>query len=270
MMDFISTKQNCIHSKKGGKDMKEDSVRSVERAFAIIKCFNLDEPHLNLTRIADAIGLPVTTTLRLVTTLVSLDVVKRNNDRTYSLGNEIYLMGAVARAHFKPQQVAFPYMRDLRDSTKEAVSLYGLENDSRVCYEHVPSLLTMRCVVRVGDRFPLWAGAGGKVLLAYEDPEVIEREATKLKKITDHTLTDRSSFIEDLAAVRSRDYAISRGEREDGILSLAVPIFNREKKAPLCISIAGPSTRFTDEILMGLIPRIQEMCTKISQQIFVA
>lgn len=250
--------------------MKEDSVRSVERAFAIIKCFSLDEPHLNLTSIADAIGLPVTTTLRLVTTLVSLGVLKRNEDRSYALGNEMYLIGAVARAHFKPQQVAFPYMRDLRDGTKEAVSLYGIEDEHRVCYEHVPSLLTMRCVVRVGDRFPLWAGAGGKALLAYEDSDVVEREAAKLRKITDTTVTDRKQFLAELAEVRSRDYAISHGEREDGILSLAVPIFNRKKKAPLCISIAGPSTRFTDEILTKLIPRIQEMCTQISQQLFVA
>lgn len=250
--------------------MKEDSVRSVERAFSIIKCFNLDEPHLNLTSIADAIDLPVTTTLRLVTTLVSLGVLKRNGNRSYTLGNEMYLIGAVARAHFKPQQVAFPYMRDLRDSTKEAVSLYGLENEYRVCYEHVPSLLTMRCVVRVGDRFPLWAGAGGKALLAYEDQEVIEREAAKLKKITDHTLTGKKQFLDALAEVRTRDYSISRGEREDGILSLAVPIFNREKRAPLCISVAGPSTRFTEDILNQLIPRLQEMCTQISQQLYAA
>lgn len=250
--------------------MKEDFVRSVERAFAIIKSFSLDEPHLNLTSIADAIDLPVTTTLRLVTTLVSLGVLKRNGDRSYTLGNEMYLIGAVARAHFKPQQIALPYMRDLRDSTKEAVSLYGLEDEWRVCYEHVPSLLTMRCVVRVGDRFPLWAGAGGKVLLAYEDQEVAEREAKKLKKITDNTLTDKKLFFEALAQVRARDYAISRGEREDGILSLAVPIFNREKRAPLCISVAGPSTRFTDEILATLIPRIQQMCTQISQQLFAS
>jgi DNA-binding IclR family transcriptional regulator len=234
----------------------------------VLKCFTLDDSRLNLTSISEAIGLPVTTTLRITGTLVSLGILKRD-DRTYSLGNEIYLMGAVARAHFRPQQVAFPYMKDLRDETKEAVSLYGMENEFRVCYEHVPSLLTMRCVVRVGDRFPLWAGAGGKVLLAYAGNEVVGREAAKLKKITDSTFTDREKFLAELAAIRTRDYAISRGEREDGILSLAIPIFDRDKRASLCLSIAGPSTRFNDEKVSELIPRIQEMCTRISQQIYL-
>jgi DNA-binding IclR family transcriptional regulator len=248
--------------------MKEDSVRSVERAFAILECFTLDEPRLNLTAISEAIGLPVTTTLRIVNTLASLGFLKKD-DKTYSLGNRIYLMGAVARAHFRPQQVAFPYMQDLRDDTKEAVSLYGMENEARVCYEHVPSLLTMRCVVRVGDRFPLWAGAGGKVILAYADKVIVEREAAKLKKITDSTFTDREKFLEELAAIRTRDYAISRGEREDGILSLATPIFDRDKRASLCLSIAGPSTRFNDEKVAALIPRMQEMCTRISRQLYL-
>ncbi len=249
--------------------MKEDSVRSVERAFIILKCFSLDNDHLNLRTISEQIGLPVTTTLRLLTTLVSLGLLKRNDDRSYSLGNEAYLVGAVARAHFKPQQIAYPFMSDLRDETKEAVSLYGIEGEFRVCYEHVPSLLTMRCVVRVGDRFPLWAGAGGKVMLAYEDEIVMEREAAKLKRITDGTLTDREAFLADLAEIRSRDYAVSKGEREDGILSLAVPIFNKEKHAPLCISIAGPSTRFDDDKVASLIPHIQEMCTKIARQLSI-
>jgi DNA-binding IclR family transcriptional regulator len=62
---------------------------------------------------------------------------------------------------------------------------------------------------------------------------------------------------------------MSRGEREDGILSLATPIFDRDNRAPLCLSIAGPSTRFDDEKVAVLIPRMQEMCTKIAQQLFL-
>ncbi|MDR1510209.1 MAG: IclR family transcriptional regulator [Synergistaceae bacterium] len=249
--------------------MKEESVRSVERAFSILKRFTLDNAHINLTGLAEAINLPVTTTLRIVTTLVSLGFLKKEENRIYSLGNETYLLGAVARAHFRPQQIAFPYMKDLRDDTKEAVSLYGMEDEFRVCYEHVPSLLTMRCVVRIGDRFPLWAGAGGKALLAYAEHAVVEREAEKLHKITDSTFTDREAFLRELAAIRTQDYAISRGEREDGILSLAIPIFDRDKRASFSLSIAGPSTRFDDDKVAKLIPRMQEMCTRISQQLFL-
>ena len=147
--------------------MKEDTVRSVGRAFAVLRCFTLDEPKLTLNQISEKLSLPMSTTLRILTTLVSLNALRRFDDRTYSLGSQVYLLGAVAQAHYKPHQVARPYMQNLRDETKEAVSLYGIDGEYRVCYVHVPSLLSMRCVVRVGDRFELWAGASGKVLLAY-------------------------------------------------------------------------------------------------------
>lgn len=248
--------------------MKEDPVRSIDRAFAILSAFTLDSPRLSLTAISEAVSLPVTTASRIVTTLNKLGMLKKHTDRSYSLGNGVYLLGAVAHAHFRPQHIAQFYMQQLRDDTKEAVSLYGIDGENRVCFAHIPSLLTMRCVVRVGDRFPLWAGAGGKSLLAYAEPKIIEREVTKLHKITDTTLQTKDALLDDLALIRTRDYAISRGEREDGILSLAVPIFDKNKRAPYCLSIAAPSTRLDEDAIKDLVPRMQEMSMHISQQLF--
>lgn len=248
--------------------MKDDPVRSVERAFAILDCFTLDKPRLSLAAITEAIDLPATTALRIVSTLTKLGMLKKHSDRSYTLGNGVFLLGAVATAHFRPQQIAQYYMQQLRDDTKEAVSLYGMDKEVRVCYAHMPSLLTMRCVVRVGDRFPLWAGAGGKCILAYADKKTVERETAKLHAITNGTIKDREAFLADLAEIRTRDYAISQGEREDGIVSVAVPIFDKTKRAAFSLSIAAPATRLGSEAIQELVPRMQEMCTRISQQLF--
>lgn len=255
-------------AKRAKNGTKEDSVRAVERAFAILYSFTLDEPRLSLIEISEKIDLPMTTTLRLLTTLVGMNILRRHDDRTYSLGNRMYLLGAVARAHYKPSLVIRPYMQNLRDETKEAVSLYGVDGEYRVCYEHVPSLLTMRCVVRVGDRFQLWAGASGKALLAYAPEDVIERELDKLAPITDTTIVAREPFLKELAVVRSQDYAISFGEREDGIISIAVPVFDWHGNAVYALSLAGPSLRFTEERALALIPKLQQICVEISGQLF--
>lgn len=248
--------------------MKEETVRSVERAFAVLNVFTLDEPQLTLNQIAEKIGLPMSTTLRFLTTLVGVGALSRTDQRTYSLGSRIYLLGAVARGHYKPYQVIHPYMEQIRDKTKEAVSLYGIEEECRICYEHVPSLLTMRCVVRVGDRFPLWAGASGKVLLAYAPEDVVRRELAKLTPITRGTITDEDAFRKDLELIRNREYAISRGEREDGILSIAVPIFDWQGNVVYAFSLAGPALRFTEKKAIGLVPEIQQLCVEISRKLF--
>jgi predicted transcriptional regulator len=46
-----------------------DSVRSVERALAILQCFTLDESALTLMEIARKMDLPMSTTVRIVSTL---------------------------------------------------------------------------------------------------------------------------------------------------------------------------------------------------------
>jgi DNA-binding IclR family transcriptional regulator len=246
--------------------MKEETVRSVERAFAVLGGFTLDEPKLTLNQISEKVGLSASTTSRILATLVSLDVLKRE-DRSYSLGNQIYLLGAIARAYYKPHRIILPYMQALRDETKEAVSLYGMEREFRVCYEHVPSLLTMRCVVRVGDRFQLWAGASSKVLLAYASNEIIERELKKLTPITNTTIVDREAFLRELSVIRGQEYAISRGEREDGIISVAVPIFDWRGNLLYAFSVAGPALRFTEEKALALIPKLQQASVEIARQL---
>jgi DNA-binding IclR family transcriptional regulator len=245
-----------------------DIVRAVERAFAILESFTLDEPRLTLIEISEKVGLPMTTALRMLTTLVAMNALKRHDDRTYSLGNRIYLLGAVAKAHYKPSLIIQPHMQRLRDETKEAVSLYGLEGEYRVCYEHVPSLLTMRCVVRVGDRFQLWAGAGGKVLLAYASEEIVKREMGKLAPVTATTITDKKVFLKELSVIRGQEYAISYGEREDDIISIAIPVIDWHGNAVYALSIAGPALRFTEEKALALVPKLQQICVEVARQLF--
>jgi len=230
--------------------MAAESERSVKRALSLLQCFDLDTPALTLQELTKKLGLSPSTTLRLAATLVDLGFLEKTRAKAYSLGNQVYLMGAVARAHFNLEREVLPYMLTVRDACKEAVSLYGMEGGYRVCYQHVESLSTMRCVVRVGDRFPIWAGAAGKCLLAYTDPAVVEREIAKALRITDTTIIDRERFLAELADVRRKNgEAVSYGEREAGVVAMAVPVWEGKERVAYALSIAAPASRVNDEIL---------------------
>lgn len=247
--------------------MKEDSVRSIERAFTILKAFTRDDYKLSLSEISSRISLPITTTLRIAGTLEILNILNRHDDKTYSLGNQLYLLGSIAKANFRPQQIIYPYMKQIRDSIKEAVSLYGIEGEYRVCFEHVESPRTMRCVMRVGDRMPLWAGAGGKSMLAFMGSEAIEREISKAYQITPTTIFKHDELRKSLEETRDQEYSISHGDREEGIISVAVPIFNRRGEISFSLSIAGPATRFSEEIARSWVPKLQAISREIAEQI---
>ena len=245
-------------------------VRSIERACRVLGCFSPHAERLSLSAIAGAVGLSPSTTLRILSTLVSVGALTRNRDKSYSLGDAFYIMGAMASAHFTPAQVAHPYMKELRDETLEAVSLYGVEGAERVCYEHLPSPHMMRPVVHVGDRLPLWAGAAGKVLLAYMGDAAIEREAAKISRMTGTTPRGHEALARELAEVRVLGYATSRGELEEGIMAIAVPVFAPVNGAPsalYCISLSAPAIRVNDALQARLIARLREIAAHISPQI---
>ncbi|HPF85927.1 MAG TPA: IclR family transcriptional regulator C-terminal domain-containing protein, partial [Aminivibrio sp.] len=85
--------------------------------------------------------------------------------------------------------------------------------------------------------------------------------------ITATTLSTGDDLKKNLAEIRTLGYAMSWGEREEGILSIAVPIFNRKGEILFSFSLAGPASRFTEDTAKSLIPQIQRMCREISQQI---
>lgn len=251
------------------KPAGEASVRSVERALALLECFDLDTESLTLQELAARLHLAPSTALRLASVLTRLGYLEKSRAKAYSLGRRVYLLGAVARAHFRLQKVVRPHMLAVRDACKEAVSLYGIEGTERVCYEHVESLLSMRCVVRVGDHFPLWAGASGKCLLAYADPAMVESELGKLRRITSATIVEPARFQADLAEIRARGgEAISFGEREEGVVSLAVPIFAAHGRVAHALSVAAPATRVDTAITEHLFALIRTAAEAIRRELY--
>jgi DNA-binding IclR family transcriptional regulator len=90
----------------------------------------------------------------------------------------------------------------------------------------------------------------------------------KLAHITNTTITDRERFLEELLVIRGQGYSISHGEREDGIISIAVPILNWHETVVYALSLAGPVLRFTEEKALALIPKLQQIAVEIARQLF--
>lgn len=67
--------------------------------------------------------------------------------------------------------------------------------------------------------------------------------------------------------MRTLGYSLSYGDREEGIISVAVPIFNRRGELAFSLSIAGPAQRFTEEQAVNLVQQKQKMCRDVSTQI---
>jgi IclR family transcriptional regulator, acetate operon repressor len=100
----------------------------------------------------------------------------------------------------------------------------------------------------VGVRTPLHCAADGKVLLAFDDARV---DLAALTTRTKRTIVDPEALRRELASVRRRGFAVAEGELEEGLVGVAVPVWEAGSCiAALCVS--GPEYRLDGKAARGL------------------
>src|SRR5262249_31956049 len=70
----------------------------------------------------------------------------------------------------------------------------------------------------------------------------------------------------DEAAVQG--YAVSHGEREDGLSAVAVPIVGRSGTVVAALSLSGPTMRFADSRIPDLGADLEELANRMSDRGF--
>ena len=122
----------------------------------------------------------------------------------------------------------------------------------------------LRHVVQVGDELPLWAGASSKVLLAYAPDALLARVARRSPAGERH-----SGELREWAAVARRDgYAVSHGERDEGLSAVAVPVIGRSGAVVAALSLSGPTLRFSAERVAAFTTDLKQAAARMSERGF--
>lgn len=234
---------------------KDNSVRSIDRALDVLDCFGPGQLDFSLTDFSKRIELPMSTTSRIVSTLERRNYLARNRETgRYTLGSKLTEIGILGFSNIDLSKVAAPFMRELNRIYNEGVSLYVVQNDERICVERVESTRPLRRVINVGDRHRLTRGAAGRVLLAYLTME--KREAL--------LRADPFTTEESLRELRHSGYTVSLGEREEGVTSIAAPIYDARHEVVAALSMSGPSVRFEGPGFADKIAKVKKYAELIS------
>lgn len=231
------------------RPQKTKGASSIRKCLAVLDSFTWDNPHRTLTEIAEEINAPLPTASRITAVLCEEGFLDKCEGNLYQLGWKCYRMGAIFKASDPTKNVALPHMRKLRDTFNETVSLYQRKGIWRICCEQISSTYPLKRFANPGDRFPLWAGAAGRCFLAYmalEEVDAVFDAAPEEVRLKRTILIDRATKVKD------DGYATSIAEREPGVSSVSCPIFNFTGLPIACLTISGPSIRFTDDV----VPRI--------------
>jgi DNA-binding IclR family transcriptional regulator len=231
----------------------QQGVRSVQRALDILTLLSAERPIVTIREIVDATGLAKTTVIRLVSTLEQAGLLWATTGG-YMAGPGLWRWAHLAQRSWELPPETQRGMRDLAARQRETVNVYVVRDIYRVCIAQQESPQPLRHVVHVGDELPLWAGATAKVLLRDASPALLDRIARSSPYGPGHVRRLREWIDE--AAVRG--YAVSHGEREEGLSAVAAPILGRSGSVVAALSLSGPTLRFTE-------PRVAEFATELKR-----
>jgi DNA-binding IclR family transcriptional regulator len=162
--------------------------------------------------------------------------------------------------------VARPILRELASITGESAKLFVIQGTKRICLVREKGTYPLSYHVEEGESFELYAGAGGKVLLAYTPKEFRDQVLGEkvLQRLTPTTIVERSRLEEEFGAIRERGYASSNGEIFTEVAGMAAPVFDHENDVCAALTIAGPSQRFTEERRREMLDNLMASARRLS------
>lgn len=234
------------------------NVKVIERALGMLNCFSKERLSLSLMDISREMELPPSTTSRILATLEGEGFLYRDEEtQRYFLGPSMARLGSLCYAHMDFRRISVPYMVQLRELFNESVGLYVASKGYRVCIERIESTHPLKRIINVGDRLPLARGASGRLLLAYQPPCVIA------EILADDPYTD----LQRLEEIRTLGYSISQSEREEGVVSVAAPVFDSLGNVIAALNISGPAARIDEHRMNEMALKCSEFALEISHEL---
>ncbi|WP_353988690.1 IclR family transcriptional regulator [Ruicaihuangia caeni] len=229
-------------------------VSLLARATAILDCFDVKRSALGVSDIARRTGLPKSTVSRLVGELVDLRYLERDGSQV-RLGLRLFELGELAAGPKELRKLAFASMADLRDATGQTVQLGVLDGVEVVYVGILRGRSSVKLPSRVGGRMPAYATGSGKALLAFSEPDVVERViANGLDAVGPRTIIDPEAFRRELAFIRAAGVSYEVEESRPGIASAASCIVDAAGVPVAAMSISGRVGEF-DARRVGLAVR---------------
>ena len=212
--------------------------------------------------------IPKSTVHRILTSLEEEGwVLQDPKSRRYRIGSKLLIFANDWRLRQELVIQSDLPMRKLVEQTGETTVLAISDGEVARCIHIVESPKAIKFSFSVGGELPIYAGAMGKVLLAYCRDTFREWVLSQtLKPFTSNTLVDSVRLREELATVRERGYSVSIEEIDPGGTAIGAPILSPRGELIAGLILSGPKQKFEDTV-EPLAKIVIQAAREISQNI---
>jgi len=182
-------------------------LASVVKTLRVLETFSAERQELSTIELSKLLGMDKSSVSRIVVTLQHHGyLIKNSLNGKYRLGAKFIDLGNQVLNRYDELdigEIAAPFLRRLSDTVKEVVHLGILDNQDVVTLKKMNGGQIVTVDTKVGGRYPAYACALGKVLLAGLSEEK-RRQVLGLKPLvprTPNTIVEITSLLEEIDSV---------------------------------------------------------------------
>ncbi len=239
------------------------SIQSVENALNVLEALCDEGDEVGISQLSARLGMNKTSVFRLLATFENRGYVERETrSGKYRLGLTAYEIGQKLLSRMGLLRKAHPVMEQLARECDEAVYLAVRRIDHVLFFDVVDTSQQVKIVSLVGKRYPLTDTAAGKVILAQltGGENNLEPERPQPRPVSE-------SIGDELDSIRSQWVCHDRNTLGDGIVSIAVPLFNASGHVQGSLVLVAPDFRMQEEKTREYLPRLREAGDIISSKL---
>ncbi|MFW3169155.1 IclR family transcriptional regulator [Geodermatophilus sp. CPCC 206100] len=241
-------------------------VGSVDNAVRLLQMFQ-DQRSLRVAEVSRQLGVARSTAHRLLQGLRNHGFVDQEPEtRAYVAGPALVRLAVSVVRGLDLRTAARPVMAKLVEELGETVHISVLRGAEIFFVESIETTKSLRVGIRTGLSRPAHSTAAGRVLLAGLEPaRLLELlPDADLAPLTARTVTSRAELQEHLAVVRDRGFAISIGETEEEVASVAVPVLDGQGRASAALAVSAPPSRLSVEQAPAIAVALADGARQIS------
>jgi DNA-binding IclR family transcriptional regulator len=176
--------------------------------------------------------------------MVSLGYIRQiKKTKRYRIGRPLFALAAGALDEMEMVSMATPVLHQLSFDTGESSHFAVSMNNSVIVLARTDGLSAFQLTERIGIVRPAYCTALGKIVLAALRPDQFDRylERTRLKPLTEWTITDPAVLRREIEDVGRAEIAFDDGEFDPEVRCAAIAVRDFTGRTDGAIGISGPS-----------------------------
>lgn len=248
------------------KESRNGSLLSIDKALGLFELIAISEEPQTSASLARQIGLSPAKTMGLLNLLTEKGFVEQNKSLgQYMIGVHGIRLSQSIVNNLSILKYAKPVMQSLEKEHDEAIYVAILKETDVVFLDMVDTEQSIKATPLIGQSFPFFTNAAGKVIMAFEPRDYLQRYLARLGRKRPEVNIEH--FQNELLSIRKKGVAVDIGGLGENITSVAVAVKDYAGKVVGALTLIAPSFRILGERLeQEIIPSMIENAKMLSTQ----